>query len=692
MAAVDPAQIRNLALMSHGGAGKTSLVEALAFAAGAISRHGRVEDHNTVADFDEDEHRREMSINASVVTFDHGGALLNLVDTPGYADFVGEMIAGAIAADVALILVDAASGVQVGTEMAWRIAQRRPMPTVVVVSRLDRENASWEGALASIQETLGNQCQPLQIPIGVEGGLEGVVDVLSGRAFMGDDGKGEDAPEAMAEAVAEAREAVVERIAESDDELTLKFLEGEELTEDEITNGLKGAIRAGTLVPVVATSATREIGVRPLLELIATELPAPNEVSPRTVSLNGPDGELAADPDGPVVAQIFKTLADDFVGRLSYFRVLSGMFTSDVHLTNAANGENERPANLSRLLGKELIRVDQLVAGEIGAVTKLAHSSTFDTLTTADSGVVVPRPAMPRPAYSAAVEPKTKADVDKLGAGLQHLTEEDKTLAVERDRDTGQTILSGLGESHVDLAADKLRRKFKVDVDLVDRRIPYRETVTTTARAEYLHKKQTGGHGQYARVALRVEPRSRGEGVEFDSECVGGSIPRNFIPAVEKGVTESLPAGVLASYPLTDLKVVVYDGKHHDVDSSEMAFRLAASQALKEAAQGARPILLEPIMMMRVTVPETATGDVMSDLNARRARVQGMEPSEELEGNTVVVAEVPMAEIRHYAAELRSMTGGRGTFTAEFQRYDPVPDHETQKVVEQARVEAETSA
>ena len=691
MAGVESAQIRNVVLMSHGGAGKTSLVEALAFAAGAISRQGRIEDGNTLADYDDEEQRRGMSINTSLVSFAHGGAQINLVDTPGYADFIGDMIAGASAADIAMVLVDAASGVQVGTETAWRLAGQRNMPRVVVVSRLDRENASWDDSLASIQEVLGPQCQPLQLPIGEEATLKGVVDVLSGKAYLGDDPKGSDAPAERAGALAAARDAIVERIAESDDDLTLKFLEGEELTEEEIANGLTGAIAAGTFVPVLASAAVNNIGVWPTLDLIVSEFPAAMAVGARPVLINNEAQELACDPAGPAAALVFKTLADDFVGRLSYFRVVSGTISSDSHLYNMQKGSDERPANLSRVLGKELIRVDKLVAGEIGAVTKLNDTTTFDTLATEGSGIVIPAPALPAPVFSAAIEPKTKADVDKLGQGLQHLVEEDPTLSVRREADTAQTLLSGLGESHVELGAGKLRRKFKVEVDLIEQRIPYRETVTATSQAEYLHKKQTGGHGQYARVALRVEPRGRGEGVEFDSEVVGGSIPRNFIPAVEKGVTEQLPEGVVAHYPMTDVKVVVYDGKHHDVDSSEMAFRLAASQALREAAQSARPILLEPIMIMRVTVPETATGDVIGDLNTRRARVQGMEQSENMDGSAVVVAEVPMAEIRHYATELRSMTGGRGTFVAEFERYDPMPEHEMRKVVEKLRVEAEAA-
>ena len=689
---VGTAQIRNVVLISHGGAGKTSLVEALAFTAGAISRQGRVEDGNTVADFDPDEQKRGMSRSTAIVSFDltAGGETtrINLVDTPGYADFLGEMIAGVAAADTALILVDAAAGVQVGTDTAWRLAEQRKMPRAIVVSRLDRENARWEELVAEIQAELGPQCQPLQLPIGLESSFRGVVDVLHRKAYEGD-GKSESAvPDDMHDAVAAARDGLAERIAEADDDLTLKYLEGEELSDEEIENGLSTAIAAGTLVPIFCASGAANIGSMPLLRAIHDEFPSPIDVPPITAEVAGETKELAADPNGPVAALVFKTSADEFVGRLTYFRVFSGTIRRDAHLYNHGTEEDERLTNLSNIVGKELRGSDAVVAGDIGAVTKLSATHTFDTLGDKATPVRIAPLDLPIPVFSAAISPISKADVDKLGPSLQRLLEEDPTLRIERDPDTGETILSGLGESHVDLAAETLRRKFKVTVDVHDRRIPYRETVTGTGQAEYTHKKQTGGHGQYARVAIRVEPRNRGAGFEFGNEVVGGNVPRQFIPAVEKGVTEALPKGAMAHYPLTDLRVVLIDGKHHDVDSSEMAFRLAASQALKQATGSARPILLEPIMTYHVNVPESATGDVMSDLNGRRARVLGMEPGGD--GRTTISAEGPMAEFLHYATDLRSMTGGRGRFEFEFTRYDPVPNHVAQKVVQasQAAIEA----
>ena len=673
-------QIRNVAVIGHQGAGKTTIVEALAFATGKTTRIGRVEDGNTVSDFDPDEHRRGLSVNTSVVSLEHDDVRINLLDAPGYADFIGEAAAAAAVADAAILVVDAASGVQVGTEVAWRMAGKRGIPRVVAVTRLDRENANWETALASIQNMLGAECQALYVPIGAEAEFSGIVDVLSGKAYEEDGRQATDAPDgASAE---EARDGLIERVVEADEELMLRYLEDEEISADELRAALKPALLSGAFAPVVPVSAARGIGAFPLLRLIAELLPHPAEA---------PEVGAACDGDGAAVAFIFKTMADEFVGKLSYLRVISGEIDADSHLQNAQDGSDERLANLSHVAGKELEAAPKLVAGDIGVVTKLGSTTTFQTLRAPGAEVEVPAPEMPAPIFSAAVEPRTKADVDKLGPSLARLVEGDPTLRIERDRDSGETIISGLGESHVQLAADRLQRKFKVEVDIKDRRVPYRETVTSTGQAEYLHKKQTGGHGQYARVALRVEPRERGAGYEFADEIVGGAVPRNYIPAVEKGVAEALPAGGIGQYQLTDLRVVLFDGKHHDVDSSEMAFKLAASQALKEATASARPILLEPIQSLRITVPEAATGDIISDLNSRRARVLGMEPAEEPPSHSVVLAEGPMAEFLHYATDLRSVTGGRGTFSAEFARYDPVPDHVAEQVRKQSAAAAGTA-
>ena len=691
MESVGSAAIRNLVLMGHQGVGKTSLVEALALTSGAITRQGRVEDGTTVSDFDPDEQKRGMSFHTAVVSIEFNKHRINLIDTPGYADFVGEMIGGASAADAAVILIDGTSGVQVGTETAWRVAEHRSLPRLLVVNRMDRENADWETSIAAIRAHFGRTCEPLFIPIGQEATFDGVIDVVAGKAYQGADGKAEEIPSELKAAAAEAREALVERVAEADDALMLKYLEGETLSDEEIQDGLKHAIAGGTLAPIICTAATGSIGVTALLQLIVKELPSPLDVDPIAAEVDGKATTLAADPSGPVAALVFKTTVDEFVGRLSYIRLFSGTVRGDARLYNARAKEDERLTNLSTIVGKGLHHVGDLAPGDIAAVAKLSTTTTFDTLCDKGTPVILACPELPHPVFSAAIMPKSKADVDKLGPGLHRLMEEDPTLHMERDPDTGEPILSGLGESHLELAAEILRRKFKVDVETHDRRIPYRETITSTAKAEYLHKKQTGGHGQYARVAIRVEPLERGAGFEFGNEVAGGNVPKQYIPAVEKGVHEAMPEGIMAHYPVTDIRVVLLDGKHHDVDSSEMAFKLAASQALKEAAQQARPILLEPIMTFHITTPDTATGDVMSDLNHRRARVLGMAASEELAGFTAIAAEGPMAEFLHYATDLRSVTGGRGLVESSFTRYDPVPDHVAKKVVENAQHHATES-
>ena len=649
--------VRNVGVVGHQGAGKTTLVESLAFAIGMTTRLGRVEEGNTISDHDAEEQQRGMSISTSLVSMEHNGVRINLLDTPGYADFIGEVVASVAVIDAVIVAVDASSGVQVGTETVWRMAGKRGIPRAVVISRLDRDNSSFEEALDSVQSILGSECQPLYLPNGSESSFTELIDVL------GDED-------------ADGREGLVEQIVEADEDLMMLYLEDEAIEADDLRAALKTAVLSGSLAPVLPMSAVSGVGSAELLRLIEEVLPEPSEA---------PAVAEGVDVNGATSAFVFKTTADEFVGRLSYLRVVSGTINSDAHLDNAQTGEDERLANISRAAGKTLTSVSELAAGDIGVVTKLQHTSTFSTLREKGSDLLIPGPVMPAPIFAAAVEPKTKADVDKLGPSLARLVEGDPTLQIERDRDSGETILSGLSESHVQLSAGRLLSKFHVEVEIKDRKVPYRETVTGVGQAEYLHKKQTGGSGQYARVALRVEPQPRGAGFEFSDEIVGGAVPRNYIPAVEKGVVESLPRGI---FPLTDLRVVLFDGKHHDVDSSEMAFKLAATQALKEGVSSARPILLEPIHSLRITSPETSTGDIISDLNSRRARVLGMEPADEPPGSSVVIAEGPMAEFLHYATDLRSMTGGRGTFSWQFERYDPVPEHVAQKVRQDAAAAA----
>lgn len=679
-----PANIRNVALIGHGSTGKTSLSEAILYVAGAISRLGRVDDGTTTSDWDPDETKRRISVNLSLLPCEWNGHKLNVIDTPGYADFVGEVKCGLRAADAALLVVCAASGVQVGTEYAWRYAQELGLPRAFFINRMDRENADFYTTLDQIQGTWGQRCLPLQLPIGSQADFRGVVDLLEMKAYLRDKDEPGELPEELVEPAAALREKLVEAAAETDDALITKYLEGEELSHDELLAGLRKGISSGSLVPVLVGSAARVIGLRPLMEAMVRLLPSPGDVS-----IKAEDGtELSPDPASSLAALVFKTSADPYVGRLTYFRVFSGTLRSDSQVWNANKQTAERIGPLYHLRGKSQEQVPQVVAGDIGAVAKLTATVTGDTLCQKEKPIILPPISFPEPAFSAAVHPKTKADLDKMGSALQRIVEEDPSLRLERNQDTGETILSGLGDSHVEVALEKIRRKFGVDLEMTLPKVPYKETVTTNAQAEYIHKKQTGGHGQYARVAITVEPLGRGEGFEFVNKIVGGAVPKNYIPAVEKGVVEAMQEGVLAHYPLIDLRVTLFDGKDHPVDSSDIAFKIAGAMALKKGAQEAQPVLLEPIVNMQITVPEANTGDVISDLNGKRARVLGMTPQG---GLTTIEAQAPLAEVQRYAADLRSITQGRGRFTMQFSHYEEAPQQVAQRVIEQAQKEREAA-
>jgi elongation factor G len=681
-------QIRNVVLLGHGSTGKTSLSEALLFASGAVNRLGDVDEGTTVGDYDPDEVKRKVSINLSLLPCEWKGCKINVVDTPGYADFVGEVKAGLRAADLAVIVVCAASGVEVGTEQAWGYVQERGCPALIFVNRMDRENADFFQALGQLQGLLGKNCVPLQIPIGAQQSFEGVVDLIEMKAHTGEKGAEGEVPAGLADTAASYREKLVEAIAETDDDLINKYLEGEELTEDELKRGLRQGIASRSIFPVLAGSSTKNICPSGLLDALVSYAPSPVDMGEEEAknTSTGADEKLKADAGGPLAAQVFKTTADPYVGKLTYLRVHSGTLKADSHVWNASRGGDERIGQLFTVRGKNQEQTPELVAGDIGALAKLGETLTGDTLSSRERPLALPEIVFPQPTYSAAVHPKTKADVDKMGPSLARITEEDPTLSVRRESDTGETVLSGLGDSHLEVAAEKMRRKFGVDVELSPPKVPYKETITTTASAEYTHKKQTGGHGQYARVAIELEPLPRGTGFEFANRIVGGVVPRTYIPAVEKGVVEAMHEGVMAHYPLIDLKATLYDGKDHPVDSSEIAFKIAGAQALKDATQRANPVLLEPIMNMRIVVPEANTGDVMSDLNSKRAKVMGMSP----EGSySAIEAQAPLAEVLRYATDLRSITQGRGSFTLEFSHYEEVPAHLTQKVVEAAEKERE---
>jgi len=672
--------IRNVALIGHGSTGKTSLAEAMLFAAKAVNRLGRVDDGTTASDFDPDEIRRNISVNLSILPCEWDNAKLNILDTPGYADFVGEVKCGVRAADAALIVVCAASGVQVGTEYAWSYADERNLPRLLFINRMDRENADFFQTLSQMHGMFGQKCVAFQLPIGAQASFQGVVDLLSMKAYVGEKGEVRDVPEELVEQAASLREKLVEAAAETDDALVTKYLEGEELSEEELRRGLRAGVAGGSIVPVLTGSATKNVAVPLLMDAISRYLPSPKDL-PVEVQKGDP---LAADPQGPLAVLVFKTSADPYVGRLTYFRVYSGILKADSQVWNANKEAAERIGPLFFMRGKGQEPVERVVAGDIGAVAKLAETSTGDTLCSRERPFVLPGISFPEPAFSGAVSPKTKADLDKMGSALSRIVEEDPTLRVTRNQDTAETILSGLGDSHVEVVVEKIRRKFGVDLELATPKVPYKETITASGSAEYTHKKQTGGHGQYARVAIRIEPLPRGSGFEFADKIVGGVVPKQYIGSAEKGVIEAMGEGVLAHYPLIDFRATLFDGKEHPVDSSDIAFKIAAAMALKKGAQDAHPVLLEPIMNMQIIAPEANTGDVMSDLNGKRAKVLGMTPQG---SHTVIEALAPLAEVQHYAADLRSITQGRGTYSMKFSHYEEVPAHVAQRIIDQAQKE-----
>jgi elongation factor G len=674
------ADIRNVALIGHGSTGKTSLSEAMLFSAKAINRLGRVDDGTTTSDFDPDEIRRSFSVNLSVLPYEWQGTKLNILDTPGYADFVGEVKCGVRAADAAVIVVCAASGVQVGTEYAWTYADEQNLPRLVFINRMDRENADFHQTLSQLQGMYGQKCVAFQLPAGAQADFRGVVDLLTMKAYMGEKGETQEVPKELLEQATSLREKLVEAAAETDDTLITKYLEGEELSEEELQRGLRMGVIRGSLIPVLTGSATKNIAVTLLMDALCRCLPSPADMA---VAVQ--DGEpLQADAKGPLAALVFKTTADPYVGRLTYFRVYSGTLKADSQAWNASKGSAERIGPLYLIRGKSQEQVSQVLAGDIGAVAKLAETSTGDTLASREKSIILPGISFPEPAFSGAVHPKSKADLDKMGSALTRIAEDDPTLRVSRNQDTNETILSGLGDSHVEVAVEKIRRKFGVDLELTTPKVPYKETITASSSAEYTHKKQTGGHGQYARVAIELEPLPRNSGFEFANRIVGGVVPKQYISSVEKGVAEALQEGVLAHYPLIDMKATLFDGKEHPVDSSDIAFKIAAAAALKKGAQDAHPVLLEPIMNLQVVVPEANTGDVISDLNGKRAKVLGMTPHASY---TVIEAQAPLAEVQHYAADLRSMTQGRGSYSMQFSHYEEVPAHVSQRIIEQAQKE-----
>lgn len=681
-------QLRNIVLLSHGGAGKTSLSEAMLYNSGAISRLGRVDDGTTTSDYDPEEIRRKISVNTSVLPCEWAGHKMNVLDTPGYADFVGEVKGPVRAADAAVILLDAVSGVEVGTELVWGYADEVDLPRIMFVNKMDRDNADFYRALKQAQESLEGNIIPFQLPIGAQDTFEGVVDVVSMRAYRGESAEEGDVPDDLRADVEAYRLQLVEAAAETDDALLEKYFEEEALTEEEIQEALATAVRSRAVIPVFCASALKNVAVRPLMDAILQYLPSPLDAV-RARAKNVATGEeeiLEPVAQAPMATLVFKTLADPYVGKLTYFRVFSGAMESDSRVFNSTKGEEERVGQLFSLRGKDQEPVDEVPAGDIGAVAKLQETSTGDTLCDKDHPLTLAPVSFPQPIFSAAIAPKTKADLDKMGTALARLTEEDPTLLVQREASTRETVLSGMGESHIDIAARRLHSKFGVEIETSVPKVPYSETITEVATAQYRHKKQTGGAGQFAEVWLRVEPLARGAGFEYESEVREGHISKSFIPSIEKGIKQVLEQGVIAGYPVVDVKGVVYDGKEHPVDSKDIAFQIAGREAFKEAVRNAAPALLEPIMLFTITLPESNMGDILGDLNTKRARVVGTEQKGD---KTIITAQAPLAEMQNYATDIRSMTQGRGVFSAEFLRYEEVPRHLAEQLMAAAQVEDE---
>jgi len=678
--------LRNLVLLGHGSSGKTSLAEAMLYASGAINRMGRVEEGTTVTDFDEEEIRRRISLSLAMATVEWGGCKLNVIDTPGYTDFIGEVISGIRVADLALVLVDPVGGVEVGTELVWEHADRLALPRMVVVNKMNRENASFERTLQALHQTFGKNFVPLQLPIGAQSEFAGVVDLVRMKAVMGEGGELRDIPADMRARAEEARVQLVEAAAEGNDDLILKYLEGEELTEDEVRLGLRAAICNGTVIPVLATAATANIGTRALLDALVAYAPSPADRGP--VMAEGAAGEEAVEPSelAPLAALVFKTAADPYVGKLTYFRVYGGIAEADSRVWNSRAEAEERLGSLYVMRGKEQIQVARLRAGDIGAVAKLTIAITGDTLCDRSHPLKLAGPVFPHPLFAVAVRPLTKTDQAKMGPTLTRICEEDPTLRWRQEPSTRETILEGMGEAHVEIAVRRMKNRFGVSVETAIPKVPYQETITKTNTDQYRHKKQTGGAGQFAEVHMRLEPLGRGEGFDYGWEVFGGAISSSFQPSIEKGIRQVLEQGVIAGYPVVDVRAVVTDGKEHPVDSKDIAFQIAGREAFKKVMLGAGPVLLEPIYMLTVIVPEEYTGDVMGDLNTKRARVQGIDQQGQ---KSVITALVPLAEIQRYATELRSLTQGRGLFSIEFDHYAEVPPHLTQQIIEASKQEHE---
>lgn len=659
-------RLRNVAVVAHGGAGKTSLVETMLYDTGEINRIGRVEDGTTTSDYHPEEVDKQITIHTSLVPCEWNQTKINFLDTPGYADFIGDVKGALRVADTALFVISAVDGVEVQTEVIWDYVQNDNLPRAIFVNKMDRENADFYEVMNQVKDKLGANPAPMQLPIGMALDFSGIVDLLEQKAYKFDEeGKPQEIPipGELNDSISEYREQLIEAAAESDDELLMKYLEGEELTQDEIREGLKKGIKEAKIAPVFCGSATKNMGATNLMDNIVNYLPAPD-----------------ADGNEPFSALVFKTLADPYVGRMNFIRVFSGKLTTSTNLYNNTKDKNEKIGQILYVRGKNSTQTQEVPAGDLAVLVKLQATGTSDTLCTKENPVTLKGIEFPLPTYTVAIQPKSKGDEDKLGNGMSKILEEDPVLTMEKSAETKETLLTGMGDVHLDIVVNKLKKRYGVDIEVSTPKVPYRETIRTEVKVEGKHKKQSGGHGQFGHVWIRFYPTD-GEFV-FTEKIFGGAVPKNYIPAVEKGLQDAMQEGVLAGYPVTGLGAELYDGSYHPVDSSEMAFKVAASLAFKKGMEQAKPTLLEPIMEVEVKVPESFMGDIISDFNGKRGKILGMDPA----GNeTTVKALVPLAEMYTYAIDLKAMTQGRGSFTMKFNGYEEVPERLAQEVIKKAQ-------
>jgi len=670
---VDGSKIRNVALLSHSGAGKTVITESALFEAKMVSRFGTIKDGNTVSDYEPEEHKRQNSVQTSIISCIWNDHKINFIDTPGSVDYYGEVLSGAAAADIALLTVSAVAGIEVGTEQMWQLINKFNLATIIVVNKMDRENTNFVGLIEELRNKFGRECVPIQIPVG-EGTNFSSVDNL-----LNENSDNTDERELL-------KEQLIEAVAETDDDLMMKYLEGESLPVQDVMQAIKLGVKDRKIIPIIVTSALNSLGVKELLDALVNIAPSPLEATTATMTGIGTDNkskDVKCDVSSSSVGRVFKTTADPYVGKLSYLRIHAGKVSSDSSMLNANTGNIEKLGQLYFLNGKSQESTDSLSAGDIGAVAKVEGLNTGNTLSEKDNPIKLDMIEFPEPVYYRAVYPKTKADLDKMTTAISRICEEDPALKTMREEGTLELLLGGAGGTHLEVTLEKMKRKFSAEIELKIPKIAYKETIMGSSRVEYRHKKQSGGHGQFGHVWLEIKSLSRGLGFEFESKIVGGVVPREYIPSVEKGCNKSLESGVIGGFPVVDVKAALVDGSFHPVDSSGVCFEIAAQHAMSDGLSKARPILLEPIMICKVIIPDTLTGDVVGDLNGKRARILGMLPNES--GSTVIEAEVPQVEMLSYSSDLRSQTQGRGSFSLEFRQYEQVPEHLVSRVVESTK-------